>query len=173
MALVYCRECGHQISEHAQSCPSCGAPSQPHVAKKNKKNTLIGIVLLIIAISGYLYYTSQSAEIASETRQDRIDVADRLLSKDCGTLTNMSTEYVKNDLAASIMNGLGNLKCDCLKEKLREKLADKYTLTELQDFDKKPIHEVLEIKNLIEENNEELKSCFPLINKVKDAAFKK
>jgi TM2 domain-containing membrane protein YozV len=26
MALIYCRECGKQVSDQAASCPSCGAP---------------------------------------------------------------------------------------------------------------------------------------------------
>ena len=85
----------------------------------------------------------------------------------------MSTEYVKNDIAAAFINALGDSKCDCIKEKLREKLADKYTLSELQDFDKKPLHEVQEIKNLIEQNNKELKDCFPLISKMEDKVIKK
>ena len=29
MALVKCRECGHQISTEAVACPSCGAPPKP------------------------------------------------------------------------------------------------------------------------------------------------
>ena len=29
MALVKCLECGHQISDKASSCPSCGAPISP------------------------------------------------------------------------------------------------------------------------------------------------
>ena len=28
MALIACYECGHHISEHAESCPQCGAPNQ-------------------------------------------------------------------------------------------------------------------------------------------------
>lgn len=28
MALVYCRECGKQISDQALSCPACGAPQR-------------------------------------------------------------------------------------------------------------------------------------------------
>ncbi len=26
MALVYCRECGKQVSDQAPTCPNCGAP---------------------------------------------------------------------------------------------------------------------------------------------------
>lgn len=29
MALIECSECGHQVSDKASSCPSCGAPISP------------------------------------------------------------------------------------------------------------------------------------------------
>ena len=32
MAMVFCRECGAQISDAAETCPSCGAPAQTHGA---------------------------------------------------------------------------------------------------------------------------------------------
>ena len=43
MALIACYECGHHISEHAESCPQCGAPneksakdeSRPYVKRKS------------------------------------------------------------------------------------------------------------------------------------------
>ena len=128
--------------------------------------------MLALLFCGYLYIDSDNTDSGSvsDNRQERIDLADRLLSKDCSMITNMSTEYIKNDVAASILNALGDSKCNCIREKLREKLADKYTLPDLQDFDEKPIHLATEIKKLIEENNEELKECFPLINQLKDAA---
>lgn len=162
MALIYCRECGQKISEQAPSCPKCGVPTR----SQNKNGLFVSIIFILIVGAGlYLYLTAETAPpIPSETRQDRIDEADRLLSKDCETLTNMSTEYIKNDVAAAFINALGSTKCDCLKEKLREKLADKFTLIELQDFEKKPIHKVEEIQTLIKENNVELKECFPLLN---------
>ena len=31
MALVTCKECGHQVSDRAAACPSCGAPIAPVV----------------------------------------------------------------------------------------------------------------------------------------------
>ena len=43
MALIACYECGHHISEHAESCPQCGAPngkfakdeSRPYAKRKS------------------------------------------------------------------------------------------------------------------------------------------
>lgn len=31
MAMIYCRECGKQISDQAPACPNCGAPQQPQM----------------------------------------------------------------------------------------------------------------------------------------------
>ncbi|HEX8516117.1 MAG TPA: zinc-ribbon domain-containing protein [Bacteroidia bacterium] len=173
MALIFCRECGKQISDQALSCPQCGASH--NIQNKKSKNGLFAIIIaiLILGLGGYFYFNKENPSSSTETRQDRIDIADRILSKDCAFITNASTEYIKNDFAAAMLTALGNVKCDCIKEKLREKLADDYTLSELLAFEKKPIHEVLEIKNLIEKNNEELRGCFPLVNQIKDAVLKK
>jgi TM2 domain-containing membrane protein YozV len=35
MPMVYCRECGKQISDEAASCPNCGAPAV-HRASKSR-----------------------------------------------------------------------------------------------------------------------------------------
>jgi hypothetical protein len=49
---------------------------------------------------------------------------------------------------------------------LREKLADKYTLEELKDFQNRPLHELQEIKNLVQENSIEItEECFPLLDR--------
>ena len=29
MALIKCKECGHEMSDHATSCPNCGCPHEP------------------------------------------------------------------------------------------------------------------------------------------------
>lgn len=34
MSMVFCRGCGKEIHETAETCPSCGAPQ--HIKKKNK-----------------------------------------------------------------------------------------------------------------------------------------
>ena len=178
MALVHCRECGEKISEQAPSCPKCGAPQQQVTQhKKSNKNGLVLAVVLTVLLGVCAYFflktdTTQTPVPVTDTRQDRLDVADRILSKNCQTLISMSTEYIKSDLVASVVNGLGERKCDCIKEKLKQKLADKYTLPELKKFEQTPIHKVQEIKTLVEANNEELKTCFPGINKLKGKIFK-
>ena len=43
MALTKCRECGHDLSTAAKTCPNCGARSV-------KKNSTLALVLLILVI---------------------------------------------------------------------------------------------------------------------------
>ncbi|HEY0030792.1 MAG TPA: hypothetical protein VGC65_08545 [Bacteroidia bacterium] len=82
MALIYCRECGQQISELAGACPKCGAPQN----KKRGNRTFLTIMLVIAFVfTGLaLFYVTQDSSfgMSNETRQDRIDEADRLLARD-------------------------------------------------------------------------------------------
>jgi zinc-ribbon domain len=57
MALVFCRECGKQISDRAPSCPGCGAPialvqetAAIPVKKRWKAKWLLGCVGAIVAL---------------------------------------------------------------------------------------------------------------------------
>ncbi|MCU4517791.1 zinc ribbon domain-containing protein [Acinetobacter radioresistens] len=44
MALIKCKECGHQISKNAETCPNCGA--------KNKKNVPTWLAVLVLIVVG-------------------------------------------------------------------------------------------------------------------------
>ena len=53
MALVKCEECGKQVSDRAESCPSCGAkPKNMEIEKKSdaslKRNIFIGFFVLVM-----------------------------------------------------------------------------------------------------------------------------
>jgi tRNA_anti-like len=53
MAIIPCRECAHQVSDQAASCPSCGAPSVPPIAVKTKprsKHRLAGAAITLMAL---------------------------------------------------------------------------------------------------------------------------
>jgi endogenous inhibitor of DNA gyrase (YacG/DUF329 family) len=66
MALIYCSECGKQVSDHAASCPHCGNPvqrtqagdseTQPFyvepvlVSKKWKKRKLYGLGFSLLGL---------------------------------------------------------------------------------------------------------------------------
>ncbi|WP_375265715.1 hypothetical protein [Planktotalea sp.] len=79
MALIECRECNSKISDHAEACPSCGAPmsvaSETAAAgaqlrtvqltsKKLKFHTLISIALMIIG-AVWFFSTSKPEEIGT------------------------------------------------------------------------------------------------------------
>ena len=51
--LVECKDCGHQISKKATTCPSCGAP------RKRQSSTGSGCLLLIILFVGIGTYLSE------------------------------------------------------------------------------------------------------------------
>ena len=57
MALIYCSECGKQISEYALTCPNCGAPvsipmqpkSSPSVPKRESSGKATAALILGIS----------------------------------------------------------------------------------------------------------------------------
>ena len=60
MAMIYCKECGKEISDQAKSCPYCGQPSEEQLKRQNLEDknqqssrviyVLIGIILIILGI---------------------------------------------------------------------------------------------------------------------------
>lgn len=49
MALKPCRECKKEVSTEAKTCPHCGV-SEPTKAPASAKDTLIGLVVVVVAI---------------------------------------------------------------------------------------------------------------------------
>ena len=60
MSLIKCPECGKEVSEHAESCPSCAYPINPNKAEPgfdtSRKNYLTGLLILcgIVLLVGVL-----------------------------------------------------------------------------------------------------------------------
>lgn len=61
MAMIYCKECGKEISDKAEKCPHCGFPMNPPIqnnyqtATQNNqkiKNSGLGVASLILSILG-------------------------------------------------------------------------------------------------------------------------
>ncbi|MGO9587648.1 MAG: zinc ribbon domain-containing protein [Limisphaerales bacterium] len=50
MALIQCHECSGQVSDHARTCPHCGAPVIATI-KRRQKAVLIGLgIRLAVAV---------------------------------------------------------------------------------------------------------------------------
>lgn len=73
MAMIYCRECGKQISDQAPACPNCGAPQQTvpqninpmqpiYIVKPKIPGRGLSIASLVLgiiaAVYGFVYVTS-------------------------------------------------------------------------------------------------------------------
>ena len=51
MALVKCHECSGQVSDHARTCPHCGAPVIATIKRKQKAALIgLGIQLAFVTI---------------------------------------------------------------------------------------------------------------------------
>ncbi len=92
MPLTKCSECGHQISQRAKVCPSCGAP----VLKKKSGCgcgclTLVLLILLLILIVPFFY----------ADRRDRQDLLSAPLNATSGSAKVISSRLVpfKSDAA--------------------------------------------------------------------------
>ena len=59
MALIKCKECGHEVSDKADKCPNCGAP----VPKKSSAGGVVIILLLgLTALMYVLFEVNPAAE---------------------------------------------------------------------------------------------------------------
>jgi len=60
MALVYCRECGKQVSDQAPTCPNCGAPQRaaPIAGARPVKSRGAAIILALLlgGIGAHKFY---------------------------------------------------------------------------------------------------------------------
>ena len=51
MTLIVCKDCDKNFSDKSSSCPSCGAPNETLVEKKNA-NSLLIVIEFIIGLNG-------------------------------------------------------------------------------------------------------------------------
>ena len=50
MALIKCKECGHEISKKAKECPNCGAPR-----RRPPKQYSLGKLIIVILLGWFIY----------------------------------------------------------------------------------------------------------------------
>jgi hypothetical protein len=161
--MIHCIDCGNQISERAKNCPKCGAPNKA----KGKSTLVLALLTAVVFVFGLLFFVSNKGSADTVmTREQKLELADQLIANNCQTLANMAVEYITNDIGAAVVKSLIGLKCDCMREKLREKMADKFTLFELHRFGEQPIHQIVEIKTLIQENHLEVLDCYPVFKRI-------
>ena len=77
MSMIYCRECGKEVSDLAEKCPNCGAPIkaaqatpqiQPYQPKE--KNSTLGVLALIFSILGCTFILGIILAIIDLTKKD-------------------------------------------------------------------------------------------------------
>lgn len=92
MALIKCPECGKEVSENAESCPSCGnpMPKSNGGAQRPKKKKNVGCFGTIII---FLIFISVAVALGGKSKEPQST------KKAQGTETNISeTEEKKEDL---------------------------------------------------------------------------
>jgi hypothetical protein len=72
MAIIACKECGHQVSDKAASCPGCGAPIAPAVKPRGRaKRVVYGFLITSAAvglIAAMLWLIGMSKQAAMSGR---------------------------------------------------------------------------------------------------------
>jgi len=72
MAIIACKECGHQVSDKAASCPGCGAPIAPAVKPRGRaKRVVYGFLITSAAvglIAAMLWLIGMSKQAAMSRR---------------------------------------------------------------------------------------------------------
>lgn len=86
MALTKCPDCGTEISTEAPVCPKCGRPNAPAKKKPGTISTGWGVIIIIAAIIGWVWWlssgTDDSSGRASDTSSDSASTAQDVAAPD-------------------------------------------------------------------------------------------
>lgn len=153
MALTICKDCNTQISNQAKACPKCGAPQ-----KKSNTWILFLIIILIAGVVGFIYLYPQ------DDRTERIAVAKEILRNNKNDIVELTTTKVDNSFAKFAISLAADISCNCIIDSLSIKLADKYSLSKLNEIRVQPLNNLKEISTLIIENEAVCTKCLTFQN---------
>lgn len=72
MAIINCPECGHEVSDQAKSCPSCGVSIKKFNDKFVRTKAIILAIVIVTIITSIIsiYVHWQSEKIQEQYRED-------------------------------------------------------------------------------------------------------
>ncbi|WP_333668832.1 hypothetical protein [Acinetobacter guillouiae] len=95
MALKNCKECGNQVSDKADKCPSCGVK----IKKPLSPLAFLGILFILFAIIGSYLTKSVNINRESQTQSNELvdaDVKKRIDESGANSVVIMSKRLIKN-----------------------------------------------------------------------------
>ncbi|MFL5762368.1 MAG: zinc-ribbon domain-containing protein [Bacteroidia bacterium] len=152
MALIKCKECGEQISNQAKSCPKCGSPLQ----KKSGSGFLI-FLLIIIICGGALYYYK-----FHDDTNERIAAAKEILKNNRDDIVQLATGKIEKNWVRAVINVAVDQGSECIVDSLAVRLANQYSLDELNDIKIHPATNLLIISKLVTQNEDVCVKCLQL-----------
>lgn len=69
MALTECRECGHEVSDEADACPSCGVSDPAREGSEGGRRSLRGCMWAFLGLLGLVLVFGALAELENGTDQ--------------------------------------------------------------------------------------------------------
>ena len=125
MALIECRECKHQISDQAQTCPNCGAPVRPvpvvtsAVPARPPRGGMLTAValigLIIVALIAYRLW-HPALEKAGIVASARFAIDNAGGSEECTTLGDYCMRVRCAVTNIGDANGIARVAADYLEE---------------------------------------------------------
>ncbi len=74
MALINCKECGKEISDQAQSCPSCGVPLKKQPEKRSGMGIITALIIIGVIIVWAGYETQDARNIKTTANKTKVAI---------------------------------------------------------------------------------------------------
>jgi len=131
---------------------------------KNKNSSLV-LLLFFVIVALIVAFIYKDEIFPPENIQEKEKIAEDIISNNCEKLADYSSEYIEREFVSDLVSFLVSNRCDCIKEIIAPKFAEKHTLKELEELKNMPAHVMVELKNLLIENKVEIKDCSRLFKK--------